>query len=141
MHTPNSLRYFVRKNIAQQFLRERTIKNDWQKALPSIDEGIRPAVKLLNENGFETFESCEGGRGHCFSEPTVRFYGTEQDLIAAYELLESSGLNVHNARRVFRKQPVYDASETIAIGSNWQAPFNEIVFIKHSKTGTIYLPV
>jgi len=31
-----------------------------------LDPGIRPAVKLLWEHGFDTIESCQGGEGHCF---------------------------------------------------------------------------
>jgi hypothetical protein len=41
----------------------------------SLDRGIRTAVRTLFENGIETFESCEGGMGHAFYEPTVRFHG------------------------------------------------------------------
>lgn len=36
-----------------------------------IDEGILPLVRLLHENGFVMFSSCEGGEGHHFSDPTV----------------------------------------------------------------------
>src|SRR5690242_16727855 len=105
-----------------------------------VDEGIRPAVEILNAYGFETFESCEGGKGHAFTEPTVRFYGNEFDCIRAHELCAAHGLNVLAARRVFRKQPLYNSSETKEIGLNWQQPFNELVFVIHSKTGTIFLP-
>jgi hypothetical protein len=44
-----------------------------------IDPGIRREVKILWENGIETFESCEGGRGHSFPEPTVRFHGGQSE--------------------------------------------------------------
>jgi hypothetical protein len=33
---------------------------------PPLDEGIREIVIALVSNGGETFESCEGGRGHSF---------------------------------------------------------------------------
>ena len=36
-----------------------------------LDEGIRDAVLLLNEGGFQTFTSCEGGRGHAFQHETI----------------------------------------------------------------------
>jgi hypothetical protein len=42
---------------------------------PPLDEGIREFVVILIANGVETFESCEGGRGHCYAEPTIRFRG------------------------------------------------------------------
>jgi hypothetical protein len=40
-----------------------------------IDRGIRKAVERLQACGIETFESCEGGPGHSFAEPAVRFHG------------------------------------------------------------------
>lgn len=40
-----------------------------------LDVGIEKAVRLLQVAGIETFESCEGGKGHSFPEPTVRFHG------------------------------------------------------------------
>ncbi len=43
--------------------------------LASLDPGIARYVGVLDEAGVETFESCEGGPGHGFLEPTVRFYG------------------------------------------------------------------
>lgn len=41
-----------------------------------VDLGIVRAVKILSDAGFATFESCEGGPGHSYPEPTVRFHGT-----------------------------------------------------------------
>ena len=46
--------------------------------LRGLDPGIRKAVERLQAEGIETFESCEGGTGHSFPEPTVRFYGTPE---------------------------------------------------------------
>lgn len=40
-----------------------------------IDPGIRRAVLILRRAGVETFESCEGGEGHAFPEPTIKFNG------------------------------------------------------------------
>lgn len=37
-----------------------------------IDEGILPVVMVLNDAGFDTFSSCQGGEGHAFASPTVR---------------------------------------------------------------------
>ena len=36
-----------------------------------LDDGIRDAVLLLNQGGFRTFTSCEGGRGHAFQQETI----------------------------------------------------------------------
>ena len=104
-----------------------------------IDAGILPAVEILNKHGFETFESCQGGEGHSFPEPTVRFLGSEFDLIRAYEICECYGLTVLAAKRVYKKADVY-ISKTKHIGFAWEKPFNEITFVIHSKTGTISLP-
>jgi hypothetical protein len=41
--------------------------------LVPIDLGIVRAVKLLRDAGFTTIESCEGGEGHAYPEPTVKF--------------------------------------------------------------------
>ncbi len=36
-----------------------------------LDPGIRDAVLLLNQGGFKTFTSCEGGKGHSFRHETI----------------------------------------------------------------------
>lgn len=107
-------------------------KNDFS----FVDEGIRDAVIILNNHGFKTFESCQGGVGHCFPEPTIRFEGDEFDLIRAYEVCKCYNLNVYEVKRVYRKVDLYD--KIISLGDVWDKPFNEIVFLIHSKTGTIF---
>ena len=44
--------------------------------LSTLDPGICRAVRILSEGGFYTIESCEGGPGHSYPEPTVKFSGT-----------------------------------------------------------------
>lgn len=39
--------------------------------LGELDDGIRDAVLLLWQGGFQTFTSCEGGKGHSFRSGTV----------------------------------------------------------------------
>lgn len=109
--------------------------------IADLDELIRPAVILLNKYGFKTFESCQGGEGHCYGDPTVRFEGTEFDLIRAYELCEIHGMNPKAAKRVYWKQDVYfDTDKWEVIGETWHPPFNELEFVIHRETGTIYRP-
>lgn len=48
-------------------------------SLDGLDVGIRDIVRILINNGVETFESCEGGEGHAFFEPTVRFHGNQAE--------------------------------------------------------------
>jgi hypothetical protein len=44
-----------------------------------LDPRIAPYVRVLQENGIETFDSCEGGPGHAMPEPTVRFHGPRSE--------------------------------------------------------------
>jgi hypothetical protein len=97
-----------------------------------IDAKILPVVEVLNNHGFKTFESCEGGEGHCFPEPTVRFEGNEFDAMRAYEICQLYSFPVHEVKRVFRKTPVYGSDNTPnahLIGEAWEQPFNEITFL------------
>jgi hypothetical protein len=50
----------------------RPSREDW---LDSLDPGVRRYVDVLDAAGVETYESCEGGEGHSYAEPAVRFYG------------------------------------------------------------------
>jgi hypothetical protein len=56
---------------------------------PPLDPGIAHAVHVLREAAIETFESCEGGPGHAYPEPTVRFHGNTAEgfraLAAAFQ--------------------------------------------------------
>jgi len=36
-----------------------------------IDAGIRFAVRVLHADGIETCQSCEGGQGHAYEEPSI----------------------------------------------------------------------
>lgn len=40
-----------------------------------LDLGVARYVAVLRSAGVETFESCEGGAGHCAPEPFVSFHG------------------------------------------------------------------
>ena len=40
-----------------------------------IDDGILGWVNLLRYHGIETCQSCEGGNGHAYPEPTIEFFG------------------------------------------------------------------
>lgn len=71
---------------------------------PPLDEGIREIVITLVRNGVETFESCEGGAGHCFPEATVRFEGTDSEGLRAASVALAHGLPVRRLRRVWGVQ-------------------------------------
>src|SRR5438132_13392268 len=71
-------------------------------ALDHVDKGIKKAVMVLREAGVKTWESCEGGSGHWFPEPTVRFNGDFQDGLKAVSAALAAGLKVYQLRRVWR---------------------------------------
>ncbi len=68
---------------------------------PPLDGGIREIVIVLIENGVETFESCEGGPGHSFPWPTVRFEGSSSEGLRALSVALANGLPVDNLRRAW----------------------------------------
>lgn len=64
-----------------------------------LDKGIRRAVEILDAGGVETFESCEGGAGHSFFEPTIRFYGNQAAGFHALAVAINHGMKVSELRR------------------------------------------
>jgi hypothetical protein len=66
-----------------------------------IDKGILDTVKLLRENGVETYESCEGGAGHSYFEPTIRFHGERAEGFRALSVAMTHGLSVMELKRVW----------------------------------------
>jgi hypothetical protein len=86
-------------------------------ALNHLDDGIRQAVLLLREYGVETIESCEGGSGHAYPEPTVRFVGGKAEGYRALSIALQLGLRVSELRRVW---PILDYEPT---GPYWELTF------------------
>ena len=70
----------------------------------ALDEGIKQAVTVLQRNGVETFESCEGGHGHPFPEPTVRFHGDSAEGFRVLAIAQKNGLRVDQLRRYYQVQ-------------------------------------
>ena len=68
---------------------------------PPLDPEIRPIVLALLEGGVETFESCQGGRGHCFAEPTVRFEGDSSEGLRALSVAMANALPVKSLNRTW----------------------------------------
>ena len=85
-----------------------------------LDPGIKAAVERLKACGIETFESCEGGIGHAFTEPTIRFRGTPEAGWRAFSVCLAYGLPVLCLRRVWY---VLDANEPT--GPDWELVFRE----------------
>jgi hypothetical protein len=83
----------------------------------ALDPGIKDAVHILRSNGVETFESCEGSKGHAYSEPTVRFHGRLGEGQRALGIAIQAGLKVMELRRVW---PVIENEPT---GPWWELTF------------------
>jgi len=82
-----------------------------------LDPGIRTAVETLHAAGIATFESCEGGKGHSYAEPTVRFHGGSEEGLHALSVAIKAGLPVLDLRKVW---PVIDSEPT---GPWWELTF------------------
>lgn len=85
---------------------------------PPLDEGICEIVLTLVADGVETFESCEGGPGHAYPEPTVRFHGDQAEGFRALAVAMRGGLNTAALRRVW---PLLDGEPT---GPWWELTFH-----------------
>lgn len=70
----------------------------------ALDRWISYAVKVLREARVETYESCQGGPGHPYPEPTIRFYGTNADGWRALHAALTFGLPAWELRRVWSIQ-------------------------------------
>lgn len=88
---------------------------------PPLDAGIAQAVIALREGGVETFESCEGGEGHAYPEPTVRFHGDQPEGFRALAVALRAGLRVTGLRRVW---PILQNEPT---GPWWELTFVPLV--------------
>lgn len=84
---------------------------------PPLDVGIEAAVSVLRGAGVETFESCEGGPGHAYPEPTVRFHGDQAEGFKALAAAMHGGLTVSELRRVW---PLLEGEPT---GPWWELTF------------------
>jgi hypothetical protein len=84
---------------------------------PPLDDGVRKYVEALAEEGVETFESCEGGNGHTYGEPTVRFHGGLGEGFRALAVTARRGFPVTAIRRTW-----------IVVEGEPVGPYWEIVF-------------
>lgn len=75
-------------------------------------------MRTLQAAGVETFESCEGGRGHAFPEPTVRFHGGAHEGLRALAAAMDAALPVTALRRVWS---MIDGEAT---GPSWELTFS-----------------
>lgn len=66
-----------------------------------IDEGIEHYVNVLQAEGIETCQSCEGGAGHSYPEPTVDFRGDQGEGPRAVAVALTHGLPILELRRTW----------------------------------------
>lgn len=66
-----------------------------------VDAGIRRAVLILRSQGIETMESCEGGPGHAFPDPTIKFHGSTWAGYRAFAIAMEHGLPVLHLRYTY----------------------------------------
>jgi len=71
---------------------------------PALDPGIAEVVRHLRAFGIETFESCQGGPGHAYPEPTVRFHGSRPEGFRALSIALLGGFRVAALRRTWLLQ-------------------------------------
>ena len=84
-----------------------------------LDRGIAKTVERLRAAGVETYESCEGGPGHAYPEPTIAFRGGAYAGWAALGHCLSWGLPVSTLRREW---DVLDRNEPT--GPYWKIVFS-----------------
>ncbi len=67
-----------------------------EQTYKTIDKGIRFAVRVLNAKGIDTQQSCQGGKGHAYNQPSVDIPATDDDAkgFAALSALRDYGLPV-----------------------------------------------
>lgn len=73
---------------------------------------------MLRAGGVETFESCEGGDGHSYPEPTVKFVGGPYAGWLAMSICLANGLPVTTLRRTW----------DVLYGNDVTGPYWEVVF-------------
>lgn len=84
---------------------------------PPLDKGIEKAVRILYEAGIQTYESCEGGPGHTYPEPAIRFHGDKSEGFKALDVALKHGLPVSCLRRLWT---MIDGEP---VGPSWEIVF------------------
>jgi hypothetical protein len=82
-----------------------------------LDTKIAEVVRTLRYHGVETLESCEGGIGHSYPEPTVSFRGSHAEGFRALATAMACGLPVRHLRRVW------------SVGRGLEGPIWEMTFV------------
>lgn len=84
-----------------------------------VDPGIARYVAALTAAGIETYEACEGGAGHGYRVPSVRFHGGRSAGMHALGVCFDHGLPVFDLSRV------WDVQDGEVVGPTWMLTFSE----------------
>lgn len=84
---------------------------------PPLDPGIARYVEVLFDSGIETYESCQGGEGHSYPEPTICFWGDRSEGFKALAIALQHALPVKQIRRFWH---VIDSG---LVGPDWKLTF------------------
>lgn len=84
-----------------------------------IDLGIVRALAILINAGVETYESCQGGEGHAYFEPSVRFHGGHYAGWHALAAAQTYRLPVTRLRRF------WSIEENEPVGPYWELVFSK----------------
>jgi hypothetical protein len=81
-------------------------KIESERFYQGLDKGIRFAVRVLHANGIDTCQSCQGGKGHSYPEPTVDLpiNTADYEIFGALSALSDYGLPVCSVGLVWRVQ-------------------------------------
>lgn len=83
-----------------------------------LDKGIKHYVEILASEGIETYESCEGGADHAYSEPTIRFHGGHTEGFRALAIALQHTLPVSSLRRA------WNIEDLEPVGPTWEIVFS-----------------
>ena len=104
-------------DLREALQKEEEIYSNLYLKTEGLDEGIRRWVNLLQSHDILTYESCEGGEGHSYAEPAIRFHGSYADGFKALAIAQEHGLPV---KRLNRMWEVVDGEPT---GPDWELVF------------------
>jgi hypothetical protein len=111
----------MKKARPKQMYSKEDRKNLQDPGYSGMDVGIREAVRIMIENGIETIQSCQGGPGHSYPEPTVEFCGGYGAGFRAFAIAREHGMAVKELRRTW----VIEEGEPV--GPHWTITFREPV--------------
>lgn len=91
--------------------------------IPGLDPWIAPWVEILRAHRVETYESCQGGAGHAYPQPTIAFHGGPSSGMYAYHVARQHGLPVKRIQRVWKE------SSHELTGPTWEIVFTRIASV------------